>query len=199
MWDGAYLFNRSKIIFGDCLEKMKLIPDNSVDFICADLPFGKTRNKWDKIIPSELLWPEVWRVCKENAAVLFFGQDKFTAMMMLSSKYHRYNIIWEKTTVTNHFNAKKMPLRCHEQKSRVSSTQKPVKLIEECVLTYSNKGDLVLDITSGSGTLGEACINTNRDFILIENDENEYPKGKKRIIDVINENGIDISKIGIND
>lgn len=82
-----------KVIEGDTIEKMKLIPSNSVDFICADLPYGKTRNPWDVIIDPELLWEQYWRILKPNGSVFLFGQDKFTAMMMLSDKNHRYNII----------------------------------------------------------------------------------------------------------
>lgn len=55
MSDGQYAFEKSKIIQGDCLEKMKLIPNKSIDFICCDLPYGSTANKWDKALPNELL------------------------------------------------------------------------------------------------------------------------------------------------
>lgn len=55
-----------------------------------------------------------------------------------------------------------------KQKSKLHDTQKPVALIEYFVKTYSNEGNLVLDNTAGSGTLAEACINTNRNYILIE-------------------------------
>lgn len=106
--------DESQIIYGDCLCEMDLMSENTIDLICADLPYGKTRNSWDNVIPPEELWPRYWRLLKPNGCVVLFGQDKFTAMMMLSDPNHRYNIIWEKTTVTGFFNAKKMPLRCHE-------------------------------------------------------------------------------------
>jgi len=107
-------FNKSKVMFGDCLDKMKLIPDNSIDFICADLPYGKTKNSFDVVIDPVKLWEQYWRISKPNTAVLLFGQDKFSAMMMLSDPNHRYNIIWEKTSPTGYYNARKMPLRSHE-------------------------------------------------------------------------------------
>ncbi len=101
--------------FGDCLEQMKCINDGSIDMILCDLPYGVTKNKWDSIIPLDKLWEQYERIIKDNGAIVLFGQDKFTARLMLSNeKLHRYNLIWEKTTPTGHLNAKKMPLRSHE-------------------------------------------------------------------------------------
>jgi len=84
--------------YGDTIEQMKLIPDKSIDFICCDLPYQKTKNIWDSIIPFNLLWEEYERIIKESGCIVLFGQDKFSAKLMLSNeKLHRYNIIWEKT------------------------------------------------------------------------------------------------------
>lgn len=105
----------NKTYFGDCLDVMKLIDDASIDLILCDLPYGVTKNKWDSVIDLKMLWAEYERVIKINGAIVLFGQDKFSAKLMLSNeKLHRYNLIWEKTTPTGHLNAKKMPLRSHE-------------------------------------------------------------------------------------
>ena len=94
---------------------MQEINDKSVDLIFADLPYGTTQNKWDSIIPPDKLWIEYERIIKDNGAIILFGQDKFTAKMMLSNKkLHRYNLIWKKTTPTGFLNSKRMPLRVHE-------------------------------------------------------------------------------------
>lgn len=107
--------NDIELWFGDCLELMKNIPDNSIDMILADLPFGKTKNKWDSVIPLDLLWEQYKRIRKPTSAIVLFGQDKFTAKVMLSNeKEHRYNIIWRKTQPTGFLNSKRMPLRNHE-------------------------------------------------------------------------------------
>ena len=99
----------------NCLDGMKLIEDKSIDMIFADLPYGKTKNKWDSIIPLEPLWEQYERIIKDSGVILLFGQDKFTAKMMLfKENLHRYNIIWKKTTPTGFLNAKKMPMRIHE-------------------------------------------------------------------------------------
>lgn len=99
----------------DCIAGMKEIEDATIDMIFCDLPYGITKNKWDSVIPLDKLWEQYNRIIKPNGAILLFGQNKFTARMMLSNaKYHRYNIIWEKTTPTGFLNANKMPLRVHE-------------------------------------------------------------------------------------
>lgn len=101
---------------GDCLELMDDILDKSIDAIITDLPYGqKSRNKWDSIIPFELLWKQYKRIIKDNGAIVLFGNGMFTAELMLSNKsMWRYNLIWEKTQPTGFLNAKKMPLRNHE-------------------------------------------------------------------------------------
>ena len=106
----------NKTYFGDCLDIMPwAIPDKSIPAIIADLPYGKTRNDWDSVIDLDRLWAEYKRIITDNGVIVLFGQDKFSAKLMLSNeKMHRYNIIWEKTTPTGHLNAKRMPLRSHE-------------------------------------------------------------------------------------
>lgn len=100
----------------DCLKGMRLIPDGSIDMILCDLPYGVTaKNKWDSIIPFEEMWIQYKRIIKENGAVVLFGQDKFTAKLMLSNeKWHRYNLIWNKVLPSGFLNANRMPLRSHE-------------------------------------------------------------------------------------
>ena len=99
----------------DCLEGMKDIADESIDMIFCDLPYGVLKAKWDTVIPPELLWEQYERIIKPNGAILLFGQDKFTARMMLSNeKLHRYNIIWKKVLKSGFLNANRMPLREHE-------------------------------------------------------------------------------------
>jgi len=107
--------NKNILWYGECLQMMKQIPDQSINLICCDLPYGVTKNKWDSLIDLDLLWEQYERVIVENGAIVLFGQDKFSARLMLSNeKLHRYNLIWQKTTPTGHLNAKRMPLRSHE-------------------------------------------------------------------------------------
>ena len=99
----------------DCLEGLKAIPDNSVDLIVTDPPYGTTRNAWDAAIPLHLLWAEFERITKDSAAMIIFSQQPYTAQVVLSNpELFRYEWIWEKTQGTGHLNAKKMPLKAHE-------------------------------------------------------------------------------------
>lgn len=106
----------NKLILGDCLEKMTSIPSGSIDMILADLPYGQTaRNDWDNQIDLPELWEQYNRVIKENGAIILFANGMFTAELMMSNKkIWRYNLVWEKTQPTGFLNARRMPLRSHE-------------------------------------------------------------------------------------
>ena len=107
--------NDIKLIHGDCLEIMKNIPDKSIDMILCDLPYGTTQNKWDSIIPLELLWEQYKRIIKDNGAIVLFAQTPFDKVLGVSNlKMLKYEWIWEKQQGTGFLNAKKMPLKKHE-------------------------------------------------------------------------------------
>lgn len=100
---------------GDCLELMKTLDDTSVDLILCDLPYGTTRNKWDSVIDLELLWEQYNRVIKDRGAILLFAQTPFDKVLGVSNLENlRYEIIWQKTAPTGFLNAKKMPMKAHE-------------------------------------------------------------------------------------
>ena len=226
---------------GDCLEIMKEIPEKSIDMILCDLPYGTTaRNEWDCIIPFTQLWAGYERIIKDNGCIALFGQPPFDKKLACSNlKLFRYEWVWQKTQGTGHLNAKKMPMKAHEnilifykslptykpqmrtgkpyvcksgrgstnyreQNSVVTvntggrypidvltyhsekglhPTQKPVPLLEYLIKTYTNEGETVLDNCMGSGSTGVACVNTNRNFIGIELDENYFNIAKERIMD----------------
>ena len=104
-----------KIYNMDCLEGMKQIPDGSVDAIICDLPYGTTACEWDSVIPFEPLWEQYLRVSKQSAAIVLFCQGMFTAQLLMSQqKLWRYNLVWNKVRPSGFLNAKKMPMRSHE-------------------------------------------------------------------------------------
>lgn len=105
----------NNIIEGDSIEIMSKLPDNSIDMLLVDLPYGTTQNKWDSVIPLSELWKEYNRVVKDDGAMLFTASGLFTAQLMLSNpKNYKYKIVWEKSKPTNFLNAKMQPLRKHE-------------------------------------------------------------------------------------
>ena len=235
-----------RLYHGDCLEIMKDIPDNSVDMVLCDLPYGTTHNKWDIIIPFDPLWEQYNRIAKDNTPVLLFAQGLFYVDVVNSNRENfRYDIVWDKILKSGFLNANVMPLRVHEQiavfyrskpiynpqkikgqpthskgtaifqkgvknnnygdytpvenindmkypssiisfqkphpSKSVHPTQKPVELLEYLIRTYTNEGDTVLDNTMGSGSTGVACVNTDRNFIGIEKDDNYFSIAEKRI------------------
>lgn len=94
---------------------MKQLPDKSIDMVLCDLPYGTTQNKWDSIIPLDELWKQYCRVVRDDGAIVLTSQGMFTAELMLSNpKMFRYKWVWEKSKSTNFLNAKKQPLRKHE-------------------------------------------------------------------------------------
>lgn len=108
------------LIHQDCLIAMRDIPDKSIDMILCDLPYGTLNKnnpnaKWDNIIPFDKLWKEYERVIKDNGAIVLFAQGMFTAHLMTSNpKLWRYNLVWDKVLTSGFLNAKRMPLRSHE-------------------------------------------------------------------------------------
>ena len=258
-----YVGDNIQLLFGDCLQRMTAIPDDSVDLVLCDLPYGTTKCKWDTIIDLEKLWLHYKRIVKKpSGVILLFGQQPFTSMLVSSNyDWFKYNLIWKKNKTTQFLLANYRPMKCTEdicvfsrggaaaaskkkgnmtynpqglvpvsitkQNSEkrigkmlnqahhlgpnnkltsnseytqkftnypnemltfdiefdtVHETQKPVKLIEYLIMTYSNENEVVLDNTMGSGTTGVGCINTKRHFIGIELEEKYFKLAKHRII-----------------
>ncbi len=104
-----------KLFHGDCLELMKQIPDGSVDLVLCDLPYGVTACKWDTVIPFAPLWEQYRRVAKPNAAIVLTASQPFTSALVMSNPLEfKYPWVWNKSKVTGVLNAKKQPLRNHE-------------------------------------------------------------------------------------
>ena len=234
------------LIQGDCLQLMKNIKSKTADMILCDLPYQRTQNQWDIMIPIDKLWEQYNRVIKDNGCIALFSDGMFMAELMMSNKkMWKYNLVWDKVLPSGFLNANRMPLRSHEeicifykkqpiynpQKIKgkpnhskgkpkdcennnygdfefvdnskelgdmkhpvsivrfskphpsvsVHPTQKPVEICEWLIRTYTNEGMLVLDNCMGSGSTGVACVNTGRNFIGIELDENYFNVAKNRI------------------
>lgn len=100
---------------GDCLELLKTIPDNFVDLVLADPPYGTTACKWDSIIPLEPMWEQLKRVTKKNAAIVMTASQPFTSLLGASNlRMLKYSWCWDKLHATGHLNAKKRPRKGYE-------------------------------------------------------------------------------------
>lgn len=242
--------NEVKLIHGDCLEKMKDIPDKSIDAIICDLPYGTTSNKWDVVIPFDKLWEQYDRIVKSGGVIALFGSEPFCTNLRISNfKNFKYDWIWEKSRPSG-INFQTQPMKKHEiisifcnekikifnpimelkeYKGSVSNrkpwntwntgksnhikgetkkklcnsmrkptsilkfpsvsnypknlhpTQKPVPLLEYLIKTYSNEGDTILDNCMGSGSTMVACLNTKRNGIGIELNDEYFAIAEKRV------------------
>ena len=112
-WTEEEFVNR--VIEGDCIEVMRHLPNACIDMVLCDLPYGTTQNKWDSTVPLDELWAEYKRIVKPNGAIVLTSQGLFTAALIMSQpKLFKYKWVWEKSKPTNFLNAKKQPLRKHE-------------------------------------------------------------------------------------
>lgn len=106
---------RVALVEADCLEALRHLPARSITLVLCDLPYGTTRNPWDSVIPLDALWREYLRVLAPNGTVVLTGHGPFTARLILSNDRHfRYKLAWVKSKPTNFLNARRQPLRRHE-------------------------------------------------------------------------------------
>lgn len=104
-----------KLIKGDCLIEMQNIADGSIDCIICDLPYGTTQCKWDSVIDFKLLWEQYKRIIKNNGSIVLFGSQPFTSALIMSNpNMFKYCWVWDKIDPSGHLNAKRMPLKQHE-------------------------------------------------------------------------------------
>lgn len=103
------------IYFEDCLEGMKKIPDESIDAIICDLPYGTTACSWDEVLPWDKLWESYLRIAKKDTPIVLFGAEPFsTSLRMSNFKLYKYDWYWLKNNVTGFTFAKTQPMRCVE-------------------------------------------------------------------------------------
>lgn len=106
---------KMQLLLGDCLDRMREIPDGSVDFVLTDLPYGMTACKWDAVIPFEPMWAAVRRVLKPNGAAVFTASQPFTSALVMSNvREFRHEWIWQKNRGSNFANTVREPMKEHE-------------------------------------------------------------------------------------
>ena len=182
------------LMLGDCLERMKEIPDGSVDMILADPPYGTTACKWDSIIPLEPMWAELKRIAKDNAAIVLTASQPFTSALIMSNiKNFRYEWIWEKNFSGGFILAKKQPMKYHENVLvfyRGQPTYNPI--FEEYADTtknrFKNSGKVNSSKLQAANYTNEIQgIKRVQDEVQLE--RGAYPKSVQKIKGVPNCNG----------
>ena len=120
--------NEYSLLFGDCLERMKEIPDGSVDMILADPPYGTTKCSWDSVIDLYRMWEQLKRVIKPNGACVLFSSQPFTTNLIFSNmKCFKYSMVWKKSKCGSPLTAKYKPLTKHEDVNIFSLHKKTLK------------------------------------------------------------------------
>lgn len=146
-----------QLILGDCLEKMKDIPDHSIDMVLCDLPYGTTACKWDVIIPFEPLWEQYIRIGKDTCVFVLFGNEPFSSCLRMSNiRGYKYDWVWVKNRVSNYLNAKKQPLRCYETMSVFYEKQCKYNPIPFSKEVYSNRSSKLVE--RGTANYGDHTI-----------------------------------------
>jgi len=169
---------------GDCLEKMKLIPDGSVDMVMCDLPYGTTACKWDSVIPFEPMWAAYKRVCKKNAAIVLTASQPFTSALVMSNlEGFSHELIWDKGRGNEPALAKLRPQKAHETVLVFSPTGKSPNyypVMEErpegpvvIAGNYSNDGQGIL---SGSGVIKKTYTHRYPKSVLTFTNSNQRDK-----------------------
>ena len=124
---------RSRIFNMDCLAGLSLLPDNSIDMVLTDLPYGMTGGAWDTLLPLPDLWRQLNRVTKRNGAMVFTAAQPFTTALIASNrKNFRYCWYWIKNQVTGFPFSHFQPLRCVEEIAvfyRAAPTYNPQGLV----------------------------------------------------------------------
>tara|TARA_B100000131_G_scaffold317335_1_gene359160 strand:+ start:787 stop:1620 length:834 start_codon:yes stop_codon:yes gene_type:complete len=251
----------------DCFNILKDIPDESVDLVLTDPPYGTTAIKWDNILDFNRMWIELERIIKPKSNIIFFASQPFTSLLITSKiDWFRYELVWNKNKCGSPGLAKKRPQKVHENilvfskepggtynpimekgdpwkrfnadgygsgknthgygfgnkkftggsndgtrypksilhasrnfsaQQTVHPTQKPTNVLNWLIMTYSNKNDVVLDFTMGSGSAGVSSKLTGRDFIGIEMDKDYFEIAEKRINsvnwDIVDRNNVQLT------
>lgn len=157
---------------------MDNITDKSIDMILCDLPYGCTaRNKWDVIIPFEQLWKQYQRIIKDNGAIVLFGKQPFTSMMIMSNpNMYKYNLVWRKNLKTGNLNARKMPMGAFED-IMVFYKKSPVYNPQQIPRTYQvPSGNKFNSKTTNYGKQKELYIDRQNEW-LMPDDVIDYEDG----------------------
>ena len=145
-----------KLMQGDCLERMKEIPDGSVDMILTDPPYGPTACKWDSIIPLDPMWEQLKRIIKPNGAIVLHGSQPFTSVLISSNlKGYKHQWVWNKNNSAGFATAKIRPFAICEDILVFSGDHKKVNYYPEMVTGkmrkkggYSSSDNYVIKPTS---------------------------------------------------
>lgn len=104
-----------KVVHGDCLQVMPYLPEQSINLICTDLPYGVSTHPWDAIIPFQPMWEQFYRVLAPNGVIVLFSSQPFTSVLITSNiARFKHSWVWDKTTGGSPLNVNIGPRKIHE-------------------------------------------------------------------------------------
>ena len=169
-----------KLIHGDCLEKMKDIPDGSIDAIITDPPYGTTACKWDSVIDFELMWEQLNRIIKPNGAIALFGTEPFSSTLRMSNiKNYKYDWIWKKSRKTGFQMVRYRPMRDYEivsvfYKKQPTYFNTELVELEKPINSYrkNGKGGSLLQPVNAPKGRTQKFTNYNKMILEFDNEHN---------------------------
>lgn len=161
------------LMLGDCLERMKDIPDGSVDMILCDLPYGTTQNKWDAVIPFEPLWEIYWRVLKPTGVIALTASQPFTSALVMSQpKHFKHEWIWKKNAGSNFGSVRFQPMKEHES---VIIFAKKTPTYNPIMQERSEAGKKAISKPIRSNTKSSETYGEFKDTVAVMRDELRFP------------------------
>jgi DNA modification methylase len=164
-----------QLLHGDCLELMKQIPDQSIDAIITDPPYGTTNCKWDSVIDFTLMWSELNRIIKPNGAIVLFGSQPFTSALIMSNiKNYKYDWVWDKKSGLGFLDSKFRPLKSHENISVFGIIGSGVSNGSKVPIKYNPQG--VISTTKTNRNKPSNILNSEPKKREFKNSSTGYPK-----------------------
>lgn len=153
-----------KLIHGDCLEHLSKIPDQSIDMVMCDPPYGVTDCAWDTIIPFAPMWDEIKRITKPRSPIVIFSCQPFTTQLIISNqKMFRYCWIWKKNRATGFLGARLRPMNNYEE----------IVVFSQKTTNYYPQGVIPLVKKARQAIFSEVYSNRNQEYLTTGTN---YPK-----------------------
>ena len=163
----------SALFQGDCLDIMPLIPDKSVQLILADLPYGTTSCEWDIVLPLNKLFEQYKRILTDNGNIILFGSQPFSTDLINAGRdIFRYELIWDKISGKNIFEAKRKPLKAHENILVFYKNSDSIYNPQMELAQAKNKRDRIKNYKKATAN---SIYGEQKEYVSLKNEDLRYP------------------------
>jgi len=163
----------SALINADCMDILPLIPDKSVQLVLADLPYGTTSCEWDVVLPLNKLFEEYKRILTDNGNIVLFGSQPFSTDLIIAGRdIFRYELIWDKISGKNIFEAKRKPLKAHENILVFYKNSDSVYNPQMELAQAKNKRDRVKNYKKATAN---SIYGAQKEYVSLKDEDLRYP------------------------